>query len=73
VDEVVNPCRYPVSRARYGILLWRSSEERGDGGVGEVAEVANYVRKGWSSSDPDSYSHYERGRERQRKQAEREP
>jgi hypothetical protein len=26
------------------------------------------VRKGWSSTNPDSYSHYKRGRERQRKQ-----
>jgi hypothetical protein len=29
------------------------------------------VRRGWSSTNPDSYSHYKRGRERQRKQAER--
>jgi hypothetical protein len=71
VDEVVNPWRYQ-SRARYGILLWSSSEERGDGSVLEkLKKVGKYVRKGWSSSDPDSYSHYKRGRERQRKQAER--
>jgi hypothetical protein len=69
VDEVVNPWRYQ-SRARYGILLWRS-EEQGDDVLDKLRKVGNYVRKGWSSSDPDSYSHYKRGRERQRKQAER--
>ena len=37
----------------------------------KLRKVRNYVRKGWSSTDPDSYSHYKRGRERQRKQAER--
>jgi hypothetical protein len=37
----------------------------------KLRKVGNYVRKGWSSTDPDSYSHYKRGRERQRKQAER--
>ena len=37
----------------------------------KLRKVGSYVRKGWSSSDPDSYSHYKRGRERQRKQAER--
>jgi hypothetical protein len=38
----------------------------------KLRKVGNYVRKGWSSTDPGSYSHYKRGRERQRKQAERE-
>jgi hypothetical protein len=70
VDEIVNPWRYQ-SRARYGILLWSSSEERGDGVLEKLRKVGNYVRKGWSSSDPDSYSHYKRGRDRQRKQAQR--
>jgi hypothetical protein len=37
----------------------------------KLRKVGNYVRKSWSSRDPDSYSHYKRGRERQRKQAER--
>jgi hypothetical protein len=37
----------------------------------KLRKVGNYVRKGWGSTDPDSYSHYKRGRERQRKQAER--
>jgi hypothetical protein len=37
----------------------------------KLRKVGSYVRKGWSSTDPDSYSHYKRGRERQRKQAER--
>jgi hypothetical protein len=37
----------------------------------KLRKVGTYVRKGWSSTDPDSYSHYKRGRERQRKQAER--
>ena len=30
-----------------------------------------YIRKGWSSTNPDSYSHYKQGREHERKQAER--
>jgi hypothetical protein len=37
----------------------------------KLRKVGNYVRRGWSSTNPDSYSHYKRGRERQRKQAER--
>jgi hypothetical protein len=37
----------------------------------KLRKVGDYLRKGWSSSDRDSYSHYKRGRERQRKQAER--
>jgi hypothetical protein len=37
----------------------------------KLRKVGNYVRKGWVSTNPDSYSHYKRGRERQRKQAER--
>ena len=37
----------------------------------KLRKVGNYVRKGWSSTNPDSYSHYKRGRERQRKQEER--
>jgi len=37
---------------------------------GKLRKVDNYLRKGWSSTDPDSYSHYKRGRERQRKQAD---
>jgi hypothetical protein len=37
----------------------------------KLRKVGSYVRKGWSSTDPDSYSHYKRGRERQRKQEER--
>jgi hypothetical protein len=37
----------------------------------KVRKVGNYVRRGWSSTDPDSYSHYKRGRERERKQADR--
>ena len=38
---------------------------------GKLRKVDNYLRKGWSSTDPDSYSHYKRGREHQRKEAER--
>jgi hypothetical protein len=49
----------------------RSSEERGNGVWVKLRKVVNYVRRGWSSTNPDSYSHYRRGRERQRKQAER--
>ena len=37
----------------------------------KLRKVGNYMRKGWVSTNPDSYSHYKRGRERQRKQAER--
>ncbi len=37
----------------------------------KLRRVGNYVRKGWGSTNPDSYSHYKRGHERQRKQAER--
>ena len=37
----------------------------------KLRKVGSYVRKGWSSTNPDSYSHYKRGRERQRKQEER--
>jgi hypothetical protein len=37
----------------------------------KLRKVGNYVRRGWSSTDPHSYSHYKRGRERQRKQADR--
>jgi hypothetical protein len=37
----------------------------------KLRRIGNYVRKGWSASDPDSYSYYRRGRERQRKQAKR--
>jgi hypothetical protein len=37
----------------------------------KLRKVGNYLRKGWSSTNPDSYSHYKRGRDRQRKQAER--
>ena len=37
----------------------------------KLRKVGSFVRKGWSSTNPDSYSHYKRGRERQRKQAER--
>jgi hypothetical protein len=37
----------------------------------KLRKVGSYVRNGWSSTNPDSYSHYKRGRERQRKEAER--
>ena len=37
----------------------------------KLRKVGNYVRKGWSSANPDSYAHYKQGRERERKQAER--
>jgi hypothetical protein len=37
----------------------------------KLKKVGNYVRKGWVSTSPDSYFHYKRGREHQRKQAER--
>jgi len=36
-----------------------------------LRKVGNYVRRGWRSTDRDSYSHYKRGREHQRKEAER--
>ena len=37
----------------------------------KLRKVGSFMRKGWSSTNPNSYSHYKRGRERQRKQAER--
>jgi hypothetical protein len=37
----------------------------------KLRRLGNYVRKGWASTNPDSYSHFKRGREHQRKQAER--
>jgi hypothetical protein len=37
----------------------------------KLRKVGNYLRKGWGSTNPDSYSRYKRGREHQRKQAER--
>jgi hypothetical protein len=40
------------------------------GVFGKLRKVGNYVRKGWQSTGPNSYSQYKRGRERQRKQAE---
>ena len=40
-------------------------------GVGDkLRKVGNYVRKRWRSTGADSYDHYKRGRERERKQAE---
>jgi hypothetical protein len=38
--------------------------------LNKLRKVGNYVRKGWTSTNPDSYSHFKRGREHQRKQAE---
>ncbi len=37
---------------------------------GKLKTIGKYVRKRWRSTDPDSYDHYRRGRERTRKQAE---
>jgi hypothetical protein len=48
-----------------------SSAERGDGVLDKLRKVGNYMRKGWHSTNPDSYSHYKQGRERERKQEER--
>jgi hypothetical protein len=40
-------------------------------GVGDkLKNIGEYVRKRWQSTDPESYDHYRRGRERTRKQAE---
>jgi hypothetical protein len=41
------------------------------GVLDRLRKVGNYVRKAWRSTGPDSYSHYKRGREHKRKQAER--
>jgi hypothetical protein len=41
------------------------------GVLDKLRTVGNFARKGWRSSNPDSYSHYKRGRERERKQEER--
>jgi hypothetical protein len=37
----------------------------------KLRNVGNYLRKGWRSTGPDSYFQYKRGRERERKQADR--
>jgi hypothetical protein len=39
--------------------------------LGKLRKVGNFMRKGWRSTNPDSYSQYKRGRERERKQEER--
>ena len=39
-------------------------------GEDKLRNIVKYVRKRWRSTDPDSYDHYRRGRERTRKQAE---
>ncbi len=39
--------------------------------LGKLRKVGYFMRKGWRSTNPDSYSHYKRGRERERKQEER--
>ena len=41
------------------------------GVLGKLRKVGNSMRKGWRSTKPDSYSHYKRGREYERKQEER--
>jgi hypothetical protein len=41
------------------------------GVLGKLRRVGNYMRKGWHSTNPDSYSHYKRGREDERKREER--
>jgi hypothetical protein len=41
------------------------------GVMDKLKKVGKYAHKGWQSTDPDSYSHYKRGRERKRKRAER--
>jgi hypothetical protein len=37
----------------------------------KLRSVGTYIRKGWRSTGPDSYFHYKRGRERERKAADR--
>jgi hypothetical protein len=37
----------------------------------KLRSVGNYIRRGWRSTGPDSYFQYKRGRERERKAAER--
>ncbi len=40
-------------------------------GVGDkLKNIGKYARKRWRSTNPDSYDHYKRGRERTRKEAE---
>ena len=39
--------------------------------LGKLKRVGNYMRKGWHSTNPDSYSNYKQGRELERKQEER--
>jgi hypothetical protein len=49
-------------------FLWRSEAM---GVFGKLRKVGNYMRKGWHSTNPESYSHYKRGREHERKEEER--
>lgn len=37
----------------------------------KLRSVGIHIRKAWQSTGPDSYSQYKRGRERERKQADR--
>jgi hypothetical protein len=46
-------------------------DERGDGVLDKLRKVGNYMRKGWHSTNRDSYSNYKRGREHERKREER--
>jgi hypothetical protein len=41
------------------------------GVLDKLRKLGNSVRKGWRSRGPDSYFQYKRGRDRQRKRAER--
>jgi hypothetical protein len=41
------------------------------GVLDKLRNIGKHVRKGWRSTAPDSYSQYKRGRDRERKQAER--
>jgi hypothetical protein len=41
------------------------------GALDKLRKAGDFVRKRWRSTAPDSYFQYKRGRERQRKRAER--
>ena len=42
------------------------------GVLDKLRKVGNYIRKGWSSTGPDSYFRYRRDHDSQRKQSARE-
>jgi hypothetical protein len=81
-DVIVTPLRHSVTDARVrrpGMLKTNETIARPGGlrsetmGVlDKLRKVGNYIRKGWSSTGPDSYFRYRRDHDSQRKQSARE-